>query len=123
MGLPRPSAFELNLPRLTITSVIVIMLSLLALLLLQFLVGAQAEPLTLTAITTINGRSVLQCWRLQDDSTTSSNAGTSGLPVSPLGRLTEPLCLPVTASPASRVILPPGKRAPIHAAPAVQYVV
>ncbi|KAI9882690.1 MAG: hypothetical protein M1823_005566 [Watsoniomyces obsoletus] len=98
------------------------MLSLLALLVLPLFIGARAGSLTVTAITTVDGRAVLQCWRLRDAPITSSNAGTKGLPISPLGTLAEPTCFPAGTSPATQVVLPPRKRAKIHAAPSVQFV-
>ncbi|MCJ1363973.1 hypothetical protein MMC16_003082 [Acarospora aff. strigata] len=68
--------------------------------------------LNLTAISTTNGESTLECWQLSDPFTVSNQAGTTGTAVQQLGNVAN----------ASYVVLPARFDGGLHNAPAVQYV-
>lgn len=71
------------------------------------------QNLNVTALTTLAGKSIFQCWALQPAFTVSSQQGTIGAQTLQLGALAN----------ASYSILPPYFDAGQHTAPNVQYVV
>ena len=63
-------------------------------------------------VTTISGKSTLECWQLSAPFVQSSQAGTSGASISQLGE----------TGATSYTMLPPDFNGGLHNAPAVQYV-
>ncbi|KAI0313402.1 hypothetical protein OF83DRAFT_1065556 [Amylostereum chailletii] len=71
------------------------------------------NTLNVTALATLNGKSIFQCWALKSGFATSSQAGTAGASILQLGALAN----------ASYSILPARFAAGQHNAPNVQWVV
>ena len=81
-------------------------------------VAASSHPfvpptfLNVTAISAVNGASVIQCWQILPGFTTSSQSGTAGASILQLGAVAN----------MSYSVIPPGFNAGLHNAPTQQYV-